>query len=111
MGEYILVQNIIQDLCEELFGKRKQQIQLLSKIHHIEKSSEKLTFKTIEIAQNSIKSLYNASEQKLRSLYQRALYSDMVINEENVRILHKDFLENPGILINKLKNKKQALTK
>ena len=110
LSEYILVQNIIQDLCEELFGKRKLN-QLLTKIHHIEKSSENLTFKTIEIAQNSIKALYNTSEQKLRSLYQKSLYSDMVINEENVRILHKDFLEDPGILINRLKNKEQALTK
>ena len=103
LGEYVLVQNIIQDLCEELFGKRKQQIQLLSKIQHVEKSSGNLTFKTIKITQNSIKALYNASEQKFWSLYQRYLYSEMLINEEKVRILHKDFLEDPDILTNRLK--------
>lgn len=66
----------------------------------IEASSKGLTTKTIEIAQNSIRTLYEASAQKNRSLVQRNLYSAMVINGKNVRIYHRDFLDDPKVLMN-----------
>ena len=100
LEEYVLVENILTGLCDELYNLQKQQFNKLQEDYRrIELSSEGLTIKTIEIAQNSIRTLYEASTQKYRSLVQRNLYSSMNINGKNVRIYHKDFLADPKVLM------------
>ena len=103
LEEYRLVENILIGMCDELYNLQKQKFnQLQEDYKKIESSSKGLTTKTIEIAQNSIRTLYEASSQKNRSLVQRNLYSAMIINGKNVRIYHRDFLEDPKVLMNEL---------
>ena len=100
LEEYVLVENILTGLCDELYNLQKQQFNKLQEDYRrIELSSKGLTTKTIEIAQNSIRTLYDASSQKNRSLVQRNLYSAMLINGRNVRIFHRDFLADPKVLM------------
>ena len=100
LEEYRLVENILTGMCDELYNLQKQKFNKLQNDYKkIESSSKGLTTKTIEIAQNSIRTLYEASAQKNRSLVQRNLYSAMIISGKNVRIYHKDFLEDPKVLM------------
>lgn len=106
LEEYRLVENILTGLCDELYNLQKQKFyKLQDDYKKIESSSKGLTTKTIEIAQNSIRTLYEASAQKNRSLVQRNLYSAMIINWKNVRIYHKDFLDDPKVLMNEFSRK------
>lgn len=106
LEEYRLVENILTGMCDELYNLQKQKFNKLQNDYKkIESSSKGLTTKTIEIAQNSIRTLYEASAQKNRSLVQRNLYSAMIINGKNVRIYHKDFLEDPKVLMNEFGRK------
>ncbi len=106
LEEYRLVENILTGLCDELYNRQKQKFNKLQEDYKkIESSSNGLTTKTIEIAQNSIRTLYEASTQKNRSLVQRNLYSSMIINGKNVRIYHKDFLDDPKVLMNEFGRK------
>ena len=69
LEEYGLVEIIVKDLCEQLFNERKEQFSTLHKNYKkIQASSMGLTLKTIEIAQNSIKTLYESSGEKNRNL-------------------------------------------
>lgn len=96
-----MVENILTGLCDELYNLQKQKFNKLQEDYKkIESSSKGFTTKTIEIAQNSIRTLYEASAQKNRSLVQRNLYSAMIINGKNVRIYHKNFLDDPKVLLN-----------
>ena len=106
LEEYRLVENILTGMCDELYNLQKQKFNKLQNDYKkIESSSKGLTTKTIEIAQNSIRTLYEASAQKNRSLVQRNLYSAMIINGRNVRIYHKDFLDDPKVLMNEFGRK------
>ena len=106
LEEYRLVENILIGMCDELYNLQKQKFYKLQQDYKkIESSSKGLTTKTIEIAQNSIRTLYEASSQKNRSLVQRNLYSAMIINGQNVRIYHKDFLDDPKVLLNEFNRK------
>lgn len=106
LEEYRLVENILTGMCDELYNLQKQKFNKLQNDYKkIESSSKGLTTKTIEIAQNSIRTLYEASAQKNRSLVQRNLYSAMIINGKNVRIYHKDFLDDPKVLMNEFGRK------
>lgn len=106
LEEYRLVENILIGMCNELYNLQKQKFNKLQDDYKkIESSSKGLTTKTIEIAQNSIRTLYEASPQKNRSLVQRNLYSAMIINGQNVRIYHKDFLDDPKVLLNEFSRK------
>ena len=106
LEEYRLVENILTGMCDELYNLQKQKFNKLQEDYKkIEASSKGLTSKTIEIAQNSIRTLYEASAQKNRSLVQRNLYSAMIINGQNVRIYHKDFLDDPKVLMNEFGKK------
>ena len=104
MEEYILVGNILVELCDKLFN---QQSQRFKKLLEDCKKIENLTPKTVEIAQQSIKSLCEVYPQKTRILIQKNVYSELEINGKAVRIFHKDFLENPSILTDQLKTRKQ----
>ena len=104
LEEYRLVENILGGLCDELFTPQKQKLKRLQEDYkRIESTSRNLTSRTIEIAQNSIRALYEASAQKNRCLVQWNLYSAMIINGRNVRIFHKDFMDDPKVLLNELR--------
>lgn len=106
LEEYRQVENILIGMCDELYNLQKQKFNKLQEDYKkIESSSKGLTTKTIEIAQNSIRTLYEASSQKNRSIVQRNLYSAMIINGQNVWIYHKDFLEDPKVLLNEFSRK------
>ncbi|MBB5226794.1 hypothetical protein DYE50_05280 [Treponema ruminis] len=106
LEEYRLVEKILTGMCDELYNLQKQKFNKLQNDYKkIESSSKGLTTKTIEIAQNSIRTLYEASAQKNKSLVQRNLYSAMIINGKNVRIYHKDFLDDPKVLMNEFGKK------
>ena len=103
LEEYVLVENILKDLCDEVYDAQKQKFNaLLEECRRIESLTEGVTMKTVEIAQNSIRALYEASDQENKSLIQKNLYSTMVINERTVRIYHKDFLDAPKVLMKEL---------
>ncbi len=97
LEEYGCVENIVKDLCEELYNNNKLE-QLHRDYKRVYDCSENLTQKTVEIAQNTIKGVYEAKQKINRSLVQKVLYSSMLINGQRVRIYHKDFLENPAVL-------------
>lgn len=106
LEEYRQIENILIGMCDELYNLQKQKFNKLQDDYKkIESSSKGLTTKTIEIAQNSIRTLYETSIQKNRSLVQRNLYSALIINGKNVRIYHKDFLDDPKVLMNEFSRK------
>ena len=105
LEEYSLVEQIAQDACFELFNKQEEKInRYRAYVKKINDCADGLTLKAIQIAQNSIKAMYQAFQQKNKSLVQRNLYSSMLIRGKSVRIMHKDFLANPSVLTDKLKN-------
>ena len=104
LEEYQLVENIIKEMCLQLFENQKEKFQELRENYkEISASAEGLTAKTIEIAQNTIRILYEASDEKHRNLVQRKLYSSLLYRGRMIRIFHRDFLKDPGILTRELK--------
>ncbi len=104
LDTYQLVGKVFQSLCEKVFGdKLEDYVTYLENLRRVEKSGKKLTFKTIEIAKNSIKTIYQATDEKFKSIKQWNIYSSMVYKGKTVSVLHNDFLENPGVLISQLK--------
>ena len=102
LEEYVLVENIVKDMCAQLFGNLKEKfLKLEENYKKIKVSSEGLTPKTIEIAQNSIRTLYQSSREKYKNLVQRNLYSNLLIKGQMIRIFHRDFLKDPNVLMRK----------
>ena len=103
LEDFILLENVLQDACFELFKKEGEKTNRYhAYIKKINECAEGLNLKSIQIAQNSIKAIYEASAQKNKSLVQRNLYSTMLIHGKSVHVMHKDFLENPSVLTSKL---------
>lgn len=104
LDDYQLVGKVFQSLCEKVFGdKLEDYVAYLENLRRVEKSGKKLTFKTIEIAKNSIKTIYQATDEKFKSIKQWNIYSSMVYKGKTVSVLHSDFLENPSVLLSQLK--------
>ena len=103
LDEFKIVGNIVTDLCNKLFNDKLELfVGLLESYKRIEESTRGLTSKTIEIAQNSIRSVYDATDEKFKNLVQRDLYSSLRYKGKTIRILHKEFLENPAVLMEEL---------
>lgn len=103
LEEYVLVENIIKDMCDQLFGNQKEKfLELRENYKMIKASSDGLTTKTIEIAQNTIRTLYEASGEKNKNLIQRNLYSSLLYKGRMIRIFHRDFLKDPTVLTKEL---------
>ena len=99
LEEYQLVENIVKEMCQQLFENQKEKfLELRENYKKISASGEGLTSKTIEIAQNTIKTLYEASCAKNRNLVQRKLYSSMLYKGRMIRIFHRDFMNDPSVL-------------
>ena len=82
--------------------KKEKFSELRENYKKIKASSDGLTAKTIEIAQNSIRTLYEKSGEKHMNLVQRELYSSLLYKGRMIRIFHKDFLKDPNVLIKEL---------
>ena len=105
LDEYLVVENVINDLCEELLANPEKQI---SDFHNYRKKlnddQKNLNLRAIEISRSSIASLYKKTYGRDITL-QGYLFTVLSIDEKNETILHKDFLDNPQILISKLQKK------
>ncbi len=105
LEEYQLVENIVKEMCQQLFENQKEKfLELRENYKVISASAEGLTSKTIEIAQNTIKTLYEASCEKNRNLVQRKLYSSMLYKGRMIRIFHRDFMNDPSVLKKELES-------
>lgn len=105
LDEYLIVENLINDLCEELFKTPVKQIsdfqnyrEKLNAIH------QGMNPRLIEMVQSSINSLYTKALGK-KSVLQGYLFTQLFIDGKEEMILHKDFLDNPQVLISKLQKK------
>ena len=106
LDEYLIVENIIKDLCAELFASPAKELLDFQKYKkRIIEEEKSHTQKTIEIARTSINSLYEKFPEEDKHIYSGYLYSILKINGKSEVILHKDFLENPQLLISKLQKK------
>ena len=76
--------------------------ELLYKHLQIEQSDSDLTVKTVEIAQNSIKAIYDARKERNKNLEQKYLYSVLYLQGKRIRVMHKDFLEAPEDLMKEI---------
>ncbi|MBR5032445.1 MAG: hypothetical protein IKX70_02095 [Treponema sp.] len=107
IDEYQLVGKLLQILCGQVFGERLEDfVKYLESYKRIETSTEGLTPKTIEIAQNSIRCIYEATDEKCKNLVQRNLYSSMRYRGRTFRVLHREFLQDPNVLLKELKEEK-----
>ena len=96
--EYPQIENIVAEFCEDLVTNKKFD-QFVIDYSKFKESFRIINQKTLEIAINSIKALYEASNQPNPVLQQYVMYSTLLINNEKVNIFHKDYLENPDILL------------
>lgn len=104
LEDYILAGNILSEICHLLFSPEEKRInRLLEEWNRIKSLSENLTVKTLEIAKNSIKAIYESHPEQCSHIMQRNLFTDLEVNRKNLRIYHKDFLENPKVLTAYLK--------
>ena len=102
LDEYLIVENIIYDLCQELFAAPVKQIADFQNYHKkLDADQRALNLRVIEIARSSINSLYEKSFGRDITL-QGYLFTVVSIDGKEGCILHKDFLDNPQILISKL---------
>ncbi|MBR5032447.1 MAG: hypothetical protein IKX70_02105 [Treponema sp.] len=104
LDEYITVANIIKAYCHQIITSPDIHFtEFIEYRKKLEDAAETLTRKTVDIAKSSIRSLYEASNQKTKDISQEYLCSFLLIDDEIVCILHKDFLDDPQALIKKLK--------
>ena len=106
LDEYLIVEKIIIDYCNIILTSPDIHLtDFITYRKNLEEDVQYLTVKTIDIAQSSIKSLYEKSEQKFKQITQSCLFSKLMIDGEEICIRHKEFLDNPQILIQKLQKK------
>lgn len=104
--EYLTVEKIINDLCAELFSSSIKEISDFQNYRKkLEKDVKSMNLRAIEIARASIKSIYLKSEEENKNIFCGYLYSHLKIGEKTETIIHKDFLENPQLLVSKLQKK------
>lgn len=104
LDDYLVVEKVITDLCQKLFSSPVSQItDFINFRESINAASRFLNKKSVDIARSSIKSLCLTASIKEDQLTQGNLYSEMNIGNEKIFIFHQDFLNNPKMLINKLK--------
>ena len=103
LEEASTVEKMLISLLADLFVEKKDYFnQIQDEYLKIREDSSTLTPKTIEIAKNSIKTIYDKYPQKNKHLLQRNLYSEMTIKEKKIWIFHSDFLKNPNVLLKEL---------
>ena len=104
--DYIIVQNIIEDYCREIFvHPNESYIEFLDFCKRIQRTIDKQTYKTMEIARSSIESIYSNSAEEPKEIRHDFFCSIMKIGGKDTVILYQDFLDDPQILIKKLQKK------
>lgn len=101
LEEYGNLEKLLSEVCDLLYERGKLS-ELLYKHLQIEQSDSDLTVKTVEIAQNSIRAIYNARKERIKDLDQKYLYSVLNLQGKRLRVMHKDFLEAPEDLMKEL---------
>ena len=90
--EFKIVGNIVTDLCNTLFNEKLECfVELQEMDKRVEESARGLTKKTIEIAQNSIRSVYEATDEKFKNLVQRNIYSSLLYKGKQFGFCIKSF--------------------
>lgn len=109
LEEYVLVSNIISELFDVIYNKEREDFdKLAAETMQIENNSKNVTSKSIEIARNSVRALYYQKDKSNHtSFVQKTLYSSFLKDGEVVRIFHKEFLENPDVLIKLFQDKEE----
>ena len=104
--EYQIVGNVISDYIEKVLSEHTECFDKFKKYREkLEQDSKEVSVKSLEIARNSIKCLYETSAEDYKEIKQGYLYSILYISGKENCIYHKDFLDNPNVLITKLKRK------
>lgn len=104
LEDYQLVGKLAQLLCEKIFVEKLEDfVAYLETFKKIEDCSKGMNFKSVEIAKTSIKTIYEASDEKFKNITQKNLYSSMFFKGKRFQILHRDFLADPNVLISQLK--------
>ena len=113
-NNFRMVGYILKDFCYKLFNKQiAQGKKLEDKYNELVKQTSSLTSETVNIAKNSIRSLlrlYKKNNIINIDLRQNDLYSYLFCDDRVIRVFHKEFMDNPGILINEL-NSLSSITK
>ena len=106
LDEYVVVEKVICELCKELFSMPDKGLAAFQDYRKkLEADTKALNLRMIEIARGSITSLYEKSSEEEKEISHGYLYSLLKIAGKEECILHKDFLENPQLLIAKLQKK------
>lgn len=110
LEDWIIAGNFLLDLCDFLYKTHhKKYAELWNYFEKLNTYAKGLSSKEIEIAQNSIKAIYDSYIPKEdRRINQKYLFTLLLVDEKDVVILHGDFLKNPD---NLLKHFKKDITK
>ncbi len=110
LEDWKIVGNFLLDLCDFLYKTHhKKYAELWNYFEKLNTYAKGLSSKEIEIAQNSIKAIYDSYIPKEdRRINQKYLFTLLRVDEKDVVILHGDILKNPD---NLLKLFKQDITK
>lgn len=104
--EYQIVGNVLSDYIEKVLSEHTECFEKFQKYRRkLEQDAKEVSEKSLEIARNSIKCLYETSTEDYKEIKQGYLYSILYISGKETCIYHKDFLDNPNVLIPKLKRK------
>ena len=101
LEEYEKLEELISEVCYQLYQNGKLS-ELLYEHLRIEESTANLTVKTVEIAQTSIRAIYQGRAKSFCYLEQKYLYSELYFQGKKIRVLHKEFLEMPEELMKEL---------
>ena len=110
--DYALVGHILKDFCYRLFTEQIEKGKRLKEdFAKIENEIKSLSFKTIQIAKNSIKCLYDSLDDDNKKIVQTYVHSSIIYKGNVYTVLHNEFLKNPDILVNQLKSHPEVLEK
>ncbi len=102
LEDFEKMEQLISDVCNELYENGKMS-ELLYEHMRIDQSDLGLTPKTVEIAQNSIRAIFNGKAKSFCYLEQKYLYSVLYFRGKKIQILHKEFLEMPEEVMKEFK--------
>lgn len=101
LEDYEIMELLLSEVCRDLYENEKLADFLYEHLR-IEESDQNLTLKTVEIAQSSIKAIFDSRKESPKNLEQKYLYSVLDLQGKRIRVLHKEFLEMPEELMKEL---------
>ena len=104
--EYQIAEYVISEFIEKVLSEHAECFDKFQKYKEkLEQDAKNVSVKSMEIAKNSIKCLYETSAEGYKEIKQEFLYSILYIDGKENCIYHKDFLDDPNTLITKLRKK------